>query len=120
MALKTGTIWNSNFILSLRLDAINVRGFVASLSLARVAQLAVAAATGVATVATWAFNAALLANPVGAVIAAVALALVAAAVIVRKYWEPIKAFFIGLGKGLQEALQPIKEAFGEVIAALAG
>ena len=60
----------------------------------------------------------LVANPVGAVIAAVALALVAAAVIVRKYWEPIKAFFIGLGKGLQEALQPIKEAFGEVIAAL--
>ena len=118
VALKTGTIWNSNFILSLRLAAINVRGFVASLSLARVAQLAGAAATGVATAAIWAFNAALLANPVGAVIAAVALALVAAAVIVRKYWEPIKAFFIGMGKGLQEALQPIKEAFGEVIAAL--
>ena len=52
----------------------------------------------------------LVANPVGAAIAAVALALVAAAVIVRKYWEPIKAFFIGMGKGLQEALQPIKEA----------
>ena len=60
----------------------------------------------------------LVANPVGAAIAAVALALVAAAVIVRKYWEPIKAFFIGLWKGLQEALQPIEEAFGEVIAAL--
>ena len=118
VSLKTGTIWNSNFILSLRLAAINVRGFVASLSLARVAQLAGAAATGVATAATWAFNAALLANPVGAVIAAVALALVAAAVIIRKYWEPIKAFFIGLWEGLQEALQPIKEAFGEVIAAL--
>ena len=60
----------------------------------------------------------LVANPVGAAIAAVALALVAAAVIIRKYWEPIKVFFIGLWKGLQEALQPIKEAFGEVIAAL--
>ena len=60
----------------------------------------------------------LVANPVGAAIAVIALAIVAAAVIIRKYWEPIKAFFIGMGNGLQEALQPIKEAFGEVIAAL--
>ena len=104
VALKTGTIWQSKFVVSLKAS--------------RVAQLAGAAATGVATAATWAFNAALLANPVGAVIAAVALALVAAAVIVRKYWEPIKAFFRGLWEGLQEALQPIKEAFGEVIVAL--
>ena len=60
----------------------------------------------------------LVANPVGAAIAVIALAIVAAAVIIRKYWEPIKAFFIGLWEGLQEALQPIKEAFGEVIVAL--
>ena len=118
VSLKTRTIWQSKFVRDLKTSTINVRGFVASLSLARVAQLAGAAATGVATAATWAYTAALRANPVGAVIAAIALALVAAAVIVRKYWEPIKAFFIGLWEGLQETLQPIKEAFGEVIVAL--
>ena len=92
-----------------------LRGFATSmLKFARAPVAGMVAGLRAVGLAMWG----LVANPVGAVIAAVALALVAAAVIIRKYWEPIKAFFIGLWKGLQEALQPIKEAFGEVIAAL--
>ena len=92
-----------------------LRGFATSmLKFARAPVAGMVAGLRAVGLAMWG----LVANPVGAVIAAIALAIVAAAVIIRKYWEPIKAFFIGLGKGLQEALQPIKEAFGEVIAAL--
>ena len=89
VALKTGTIWNSNFILSLRLAAINVRGFVASLSLAKVAQLAGAAATGIASAATWAFNAALLANPLTWIVLAI-VGLIAALVLLVKHWDTVK------------------------------
>ena len=83
------TLWNSNFVVSLRLAAINVRGFVASLSLARVAQLAGAAATGIASAATWAFNAALLANPLTWIVLAI-VGLIAALVLLVKHWDTVK------------------------------
>ena len=83
------TLWNSNFVVSLRLAAINVRGFVASLSLAKVAQLAGAAATGIASAATWAFNAALLANPLTWIVLGI-VALIAALVLLVKHWDTVK------------------------------
>ena len=83
------TLWNSNFVVSLRLAAINVRGFVASLSLARVAQLAGAAATGIASAATWAFNAALLANPLTWIVLGI-VGLIAALVLLVKHWDTVK------------------------------
>ena len=83
------TLWNSNFVVSLRLAAINVRSFVASLSLARVAQLAGAAATGIASAATWAFNAALLANPLTWIVLGI-VALIAALVLLVKHWDTVK------------------------------
>ena len=83
------TLWNSNFVVSLRLAAINVRGFVASLSLAKVAQLAGAAATGIASAATWAFNAALLANPLTWIVLAI-VGLIAALVLLVKHWDTVK------------------------------
>ena len=91
VALKTGTIWNSNFILCLRLAAINVRGFIASLSLARVAQLAGAAATGIATVATAAFGVALTiaTGPIGLIILGI-VGLIAALVLLVKHWDTVK------------------------------
>lgn len=49
----------------------------------------------------------LLLSPLGLLIAAV----VAAAVLIWKYWEPIKAFFGGFFDGLMKGLAPIKEAF---------
>ena len=83
------TLWNSNFIISLRFAAINVRAYVASLSLARVAQLAGAAATGIASAATWAFNAALLANPLTWIVLGI-VALIAALVLLVKHWDTVK------------------------------
>ncbi|MER2471328.1 phage tail tape measure protein [Photorhabdus laumondii] len=49
----------------------------------------------------------LLLSPLGLLIAAV----VGAAILIWKYWEPIKAFFSGFFEGLMKGLAPIKEAF---------
>ena len=49
------------------------------------------------TGATWLWNAALLANPIGLVVAGVA----AAAVAIITFWEPIKGFFSGLWDGIK-------------------
>ncbi|WP_269220977.1 hypothetical protein [Brevundimonas vesicularis] len=59
-----------------------------------------------------AFNLSMLANPVvlGVVAAVAAVALVA--VVVRKYWQPIKAFFGGVGQALGEAFGPALTAIG--------
>lgn len=59
-----------------------------------------------------AFNLSMLANPVvlGVVAAVAAVALIA--VVVRKYWQPIKAFFGGVGQALGEAFGPALSAIG--------
>lgn len=59
-----------------------------------------------------AFNLSMLANPVvlGVVAAVAAVALIA--VVVRKYWQPIKAFFGGVGEALGEAFGPALSAIG--------
>ena len=59
-----------------------------------------------------AVGAAILATPVGWLIAAVA-GLVAAALLIYKYWKPIKGFFLGFWQGLTEALQPVLAGFGK-------
>jgi TP901 family phage tail tape measure protein len=53
------------------------------------------------TAATWLWNAANLANPVGLIITAV----VAGAALVIKYWEPISGFFIRLWEGIKKAFE---------------
>jgi hypothetical protein len=58
--------------------------------LSAAAQLVQAAATGVATAAQWAFNAALTANPIGLVIVAIA-ALIAIIVLLAKNWDKVTA-----------------------------
>lgn len=50
------------------------------------------AGLGAAAAATWLFNAALLANPIGIVIAAIG----GAAALVVTFWDPIRSFFTGL------------------------
>lgn len=59
-----------------------------------------------------AFNLSMLANPVvlGVVAAVAAVALIA--VVVRKYWQPLKAFFGGVGEALGEAFGPALSAIG--------
>ncbi|AOJ28071.1 hypothetical protein WJ12_24555 [Burkholderia seminalis] len=53
-------------------------------------------------------------NPIGLVIAGIALA----ALLVIKYWEPIKAFFSGFWQGLTEGLRPLAPIFSGVLATL--
>jgi len=68
-----------------------------------------------------AVGAAILATPVGWLIAAVA-GLVAVALLIYKYWQPIKGFFLGFWQGLTEALQPVLAGlgkFGGVLVSLA-
>lgn len=50
---------------------------------------------------------AFLLNPIGIVVMAIA----AAALVIRKYWEPMSAFFSGFWEGLTNELQPIIDAF---------
>ena len=57
---------------------------------------------------------ALVANPVGAIIAGVALGIAAAGMLIYKYWQPIKAFFGGLWQGFMEGLQPLLGALGQL------
>lgn len=59
------------------------------------------------TAATWAFNTALLANPIGIVVAALA----AGAFAVWRYWQPISGFFRGLWQGVVAATEPVTPAF---------
>jgi hypothetical protein len=50
------------------------------------------------------------ANPLGLVIAAIAIAVIAVALIIRKYWGPISAFVVGFARGLGKAFGPMIEA----------
>lgn len=52
-----------------------------------------------------------LTNPIGLVITAIAVA----ALLIYKYWEPIKAFFIGVWEGFTTAMAPVKAAFEPII-----
>jgi hypothetical protein len=58
------------------------------------------------------FNLTMLANPVVLGIAAVVAAVVIGAIVVRKYWQPISAFFGGVGQALGEAFGPALGAIG--------
>lgn len=62
-----------------------------------------------------AFAAALSAVPLGVVVGAAA-GLAAVGVLVWKYWEPLKAFFVGFGQGLVAGLAPVGQAFNDAFA----
>jgi phage-related tail protein len=44
-------------------------------------------------------------------IVAIGVAIVAGALLIRKYWEPISAFFSGVMEGLKQAFAPVVELF---------
>jgi TP901 family phage tail tape measure protein len=54
---------------------------------------------------------AFLLTPIGLAITAIIAVIVIAALVIRKYWEPIKAFFIGFWEGLKKSLSPVVEEF---------
>jgi TP901 family phage tail tape measure protein len=107
---------------TMRANAALVGHAIASTALA-VQQKALAAGTAIATAAQWLWNAAITANPIGLLIIGVA----ALAVAVVKYWEPIKAFTIGLWDGIKmglapvlESLAPLQPLFSAIGSALSG
>lgn len=73
-------------------------------------QKAAAAGTKIMTAAQWLLNSALLANPIGIVIGAIA-ALIAAGVMLYKYWDYVASFFKGMWSGLVEGMAPVKASF---------
>lgn len=64
------------------------------------------------------FNLSTLANPVVLIEAAAVAAVVGAGLVVRKDWEPIKAFFGGVGQALGKAFDPALSAIGSMLAPL--
>ena len=56
------------------------------------------------------FSIGVLTNPVGLAIAGIALA----ALLIFKYWKPVKAFFDGVFKGIKASLAPLKPAFDKL------
>ncbi|WP_417441933.1 phage tail tape measure protein [Idiomarina sp.] len=57
---------------------------------------------------------ALIMNPIGAIIAAIA----ASALLIYKFWGPIKSFFVGMFQGIKEELAPLGEAMSGVFSIL--
>jgi TP901 family phage tail tape measure protein len=62
-----------------------------------------------------ALAAAIMATPIGWIVAGVA-AIAAGGVMIYKYWEPLKAFFVGFGQGFVAALAPVGQAISEAFA----
>ena len=75
-----------------------------------VAQRSGAIATGVMTTAQWALNTAMVANPIGLVVAGAA-ALASVALVIYQNWQPISAFFGGVWAGIKDGIGPVLEAF---------
>lgn len=69
---------------------------------------AMAAVTGIRTLAM-----AFLTNPIGLAIAGIAVA----ALLIYKYWNPIKAFFAGVWEGIKASLAPLQPMFDGIEAA---
>lgn len=62
-----------------------------------------------------AMSLAALANPIGLI----AIGIVAAALLIYKFWGPISGFFKGLWRGLMAGLAPLKPAFAKAFAGMA-
>lgn len=62
------------------------------------------------------FNLSMLANPVVLAIAAVVAVVAVAAIVIRKYWQPISAFFTGIGQAFGEAFGPMAPILAPVAA----
>ena len=78
-----------------------IRGLGAALATLRTAAIPAAVrALGVLRLA-------LISTGIGAAVVAIA----AGAALIVKYWEPIKAFFGGVARGIGQALEPLREAF---------
>ena len=69
--------------------------------------------------AVGATTAALLANPVTWIVIGIGAAVAGAALLIRKYWDPMAAYLGGVWEGIQEGLGPALTTIGEALAPLA-
>lgn len=67
-----------------------------------------------ALVAFRAFSLALLTNPIGLIVSAI----VAGAILIYKYWDYVKAFFVGFFDGLKQGLAPLANSFSNAFNAI--
>ena len=58
-------------------------------------------------------------NPAALAIAAAIAAIAVTALVIYKYWEPIKAWMIGLFTGIKDGLKPIRDAFSAAFSPIA-
>lgn len=58
-------------------------------------------------------------NPIGLIITAVIAAIALVAALIYKYWQPLKAFFIGVWDGLRSAIEPVIQSLKPLIKLLA-
>jgi len=103
--VKAMGAWIASQIKSLGASLANAGGMRA---LASAAAGKIVKGMKAAAAATKAFTVSLLTNPV----TLVAAAAVGAAVLIIKYWEPIKKFFVGLWGDVKPYLQPVLDWFG--------
>lgn len=75
---------------------------------------AISEGLGIMRISMLSFNAAALMNPVGLVIAGIAVVVVGAVILIRKYWEPITAFFSGVFDGICTAMHPTIRTLGKL------
>ena len=78
-----------------------------------VAFASVGIAMTVVTAGAWAFNAAMLANPIGLVIAGVAVLGTAAIALLSKI-QPLRTFLGGMWEGFMDGISPVLDAFGNI------
>ncbi|WLI47916.1 phage tail tape measure protein [Pseudomonas beijingensis] len=102
---RLGKVWRS--LVATRSAGGLLSALPAFVSSARLAAASVLPMLGGAISAV---GTAIMATPIGWLLAAIA-ALVAAGVLVYKYWNPIKGFFLGFWQGLVGALQPVLDSF---------
>ena len=74
------------------------------------------AALGILRQAMFALSRAFLTTPIGLAVAGIAIA----ALMIYKYWKPIKAFFAGLWAGLKQGLAPLQPLFDTIGSTLSG
>ena len=91
--------------------------FTSGLLFSKIALVALAVWQGIATVAQWLFNASLYACPIVWIIAGI-MAVIAAVVLLVKYWDDIVAFFEGVWDGIKNVFSSIGDWFADLFSGI--